>query len=193
MEQYGFVYIWYDRKHKRYYIGCRWGREDDGYICSSPWMKRSYQHRPQDFKRKILSRIYTSKKDLLLEEYKWLSLIKKEELKRRYYNLHNHHFNHWSSNEESKRTIGEKVSKSLLGKKHTEERNAKKRGRKLSEETKEKIRIGNTGKKYSEETKNKMRYIKSDSHREQLSKSLTGRKLSEEHKKKISDSMKRKI
>ena len=40
MEKYGFVYIWYDRKHKRYYIGCRWGTENDGYICSSSWMKK---------------------------------------------------------------------------------------------------------------------------------------------------------
>ena len=35
MEKYGFVYIWFDRKHKRYYIGCHWGHEDDGYVCSS--------------------------------------------------------------------------------------------------------------------------------------------------------------
>jgi len=32
MEKYGFVYLWYDKKHKRYYIGCRWGKENDGYI-----------------------------------------------------------------------------------------------------------------------------------------------------------------
>ena len=35
--KYGFVYIWYDRKHHRYYIGCHWGTIDDGYICSSNW------------------------------------------------------------------------------------------------------------------------------------------------------------
>lgn len=29
-EKYGFVYIWRDRKYNRYYIGCHWGREDDG-------------------------------------------------------------------------------------------------------------------------------------------------------------------
>jgi hypothetical protein len=54
MEKYGFVYIWFDRKHKRFYIGCHWGKENDGYVCSSPWMKQAYKHRPQDFKRKIL-------------------------------------------------------------------------------------------------------------------------------------------
>lgn len=28
-EKYGFVYIWFDKKHKRFYIGCRWGTEND--------------------------------------------------------------------------------------------------------------------------------------------------------------------
>jgi hypothetical protein len=108
-EKYGFVYIWYDRKHKKYYVGCRWGCEDDGYICSSPWMKRGYKRRPEDFKRRILSKIFTNKKDLLEEEYKWLSMIKKEELSKKYYNLHNHHFGHWSIDEDSKISVSEKI------------------------------------------------------------------------------------
>ena len=29
-EPYGFVYIWYDRKYKKYYIGSHWGYENDG-------------------------------------------------------------------------------------------------------------------------------------------------------------------
>lgn len=97
MEKSGFVYIWYDRKHKRYYIGCHWGHELDGYICSSTWMRQGYNHRPQDFKRRILKKGITNKKDLLNEEYRWLSMIKKDELKKRYYNVHNHHFDHWST------------------------------------------------------------------------------------------------
>lgn len=112
MEKYGFVYIWFDRKHKRYYIGCRWGREDDGYICSSPWMKQGYRHRPNDFKRRILSRIYSNKKDLLEEEYRWLSKIGDHELGKRYYNLHNHHFGHWSTDESKRMTTGQKISAS---------------------------------------------------------------------------------
>lgn len=99
MEKYGFVYLWFDRKHKRYYVGCRWGTTDDGYICSSPWMKQAYKHRPEDFKRRILSKIYTNKKDLLLEEYHWLVQIKNEELGKKYYNLHNHHCGHWTADE----------------------------------------------------------------------------------------------
>lgn len=110
MEKYGFVYIWFDCKHKRYYVGCHWGREDDGYICSSTNMKSAYQRRPDDFKRKIISRIYSSKKDLLQEEYVWLSKIKPQELGKRYYNLHNHHFSHWSTSESSTLSLREKIS-----------------------------------------------------------------------------------
>lgn len=98
MEKYGFVYIWYDRKHKRFYVGSHWGNEDDGYICSSSWMKQAYKHRPYDFKRRILkSNIMRS--EMLTEEYKWLSLIKESELGKKYYNLTNHHPGHWTLNE----------------------------------------------------------------------------------------------
>jgi len=85
-EKYGFVYIWRDRKNNRFYIGCHWGTEDDGYICSSTWMRNSYKRRPQDFKRRIISRTYTSKTDMFLKEYEWLCLIKREELGKKYYN-----------------------------------------------------------------------------------------------------------
>jgi hypothetical protein len=110
MEKYGFVYLWYDKKYKRYYIGCRWGNENDGYICSSSWMKQGYNHRKNDFKRRILSKVYTNKKDLLEEENRWLSKIKKDELGKKYYNLHNYHFNHWSTDENRSLSIKQKVS-----------------------------------------------------------------------------------
>jgi hypothetical protein len=110
MEKYGFVYIWFDRKHKRYYIGCHWGTVDDGYICSSSNMKSAHTRRPKDFKRKIISFVRSNKKDLLEEEYKWISKIKKEELGKRYYNLHNHHFSHWSANETQLKTLSERIS-----------------------------------------------------------------------------------
>lgn len=82
----GFIYIWYDKKHKKYYIGSHLGSEDDGYICSSRWMRQSYKRRPEDFRRRILRR-NIQKLDLKEEESKWLSLIKTEELGTRYYNL----------------------------------------------------------------------------------------------------------
>lgn len=77
MEKYGFVYIWFDRKYKRYYIGSHWGTENDGYICSSNNMRNNYNNRSNDFKRKIISKIYTDREDLLNEEQKWLDLIPK--------------------------------------------------------------------------------------------------------------------
>ena len=115
IKKYGFVYIWRDRKYNRYYIGCRWGTVDDGYICSSSWMNTSISHRPNDFKRKILKTNINDKKQLLEEEYYWLKMIKKEEMKPlnqnpKYYNLHNHHFNHWSFEENYNLKISEKVS-----------------------------------------------------------------------------------
>ena len=107
--KYGFVYLWRDRKHKRYYVGCHWGQESDSYVCSSRWMKASYKRRPNDFKRRILARVYTSKVDLLEEEYRYLQMIKPEELRKRYYNISNHRFNHWSTM--SSKSMSEKMSR----------------------------------------------------------------------------------
>ena len=120
MEKYGFVYIWRDRKHKRYYIGSHWGREDDGYLCSSNWMKQAYKIRPEDFKRRILSRIYTSKIDTLMEEEKYLQMIKVEEIKIRYYNLHTT-VHHWSQYPENIKTISQKIAFMKIGRKKSEE------------------------------------------------------------------------
>lgn len=116
MEKYGFVYIWYDRKHKRFYIGSHWGTENDGYICSSTWMKQAYKSRTHDFKRRIISRVYSSKSDLLDEEYKWLSLISEEEIQNnKYYNRVNKKFGHWTTGDNVS-DIGLKISKSNKGK-----------------------------------------------------------------------------
>lgn len=84
---YGFVYIWYDKKHKRYYVGSHKGSFDDGYICSSSWMNKAYKRRPKDFKRRILSIITTNRTDLLAEEQKYLDMIQDTELGKKYYNL----------------------------------------------------------------------------------------------------------
>lgn len=84
----GFVYLWYDRKHKRFYLGSHYGTEDDGYICSSKWMKAAYKRRPGDFKeRRILQRVDGDKKAVKLAEQRWLDMIKPGELGKRYYNL----------------------------------------------------------------------------------------------------------
>lgn len=181
MEKYGFIYLWRDKKHKRYYIGCHWGTIDDGYICSSTWMKNSYKRRPHDFKRKVLETNIT-KEELLTKEHKWLQLIKEKELGVKYYNLHRYHFGHWHSDPRSTLTVKQKLSeaskrlhqdpiykqKFIEGRKnlpkHTKEqieRRLKSRaGYKHSDETKKKIGQSNLGKikgPLSEETKQKLR------------------------------------
>jgi hypothetical protein len=111
-----------------------WGAENDGYVCSSPWMKQAYKHRPADFKRRILQKVYTNRKDLYEAEKYWLSLIKDNELRLRYYNLSkNVHDtwlneelylsrkeklknNHWSKNIDIADEIRNKISEKNKGK-----------------------------------------------------------------------------
>lgn len=188
MEKKGFIYIWYDRKHKRYYIGCHWGTIDDGYICSSSWMKQAYEHRPQDFKRRILAKNIDRDK-LLEEEYKWLQLIQDTDIGIKYYNLSKKHFGHWSNDASSILTVKQKLSeaskklhqnpeykeKYIEGRKkmppQTQEQIAKRaesnRGKKRSEETKRKI---------SESNKGKIMGPLSDEHRGKVSEALKGDK-----------------
>lgn len=127
-EPYGFVYIWYDRKHKRYYIGSHWGNETDGYICSSNWMRMSFVRRPEDFKRRILKKIFSNRKDLLEEEQRWLNMIDptkinvNNKLQRyrddnvRYYNLNLKINDYWHTFDETRKTVGQKVSAAKMGK-----------------------------------------------------------------------------
>jgi len=114
MEKYGFVYIWRDRKHKRYYIGSHWGFETDKYICSSRWMRKAYRRRPDDFKRRILARIWTTRADLYLEEERWIGMIKSEEIRVRYYNLNLGFTTHWTATDRAL-SIGAKISRGLKG------------------------------------------------------------------------------
>lgn len=67
VDKYGFVYVWYDRKNKMFYVGCHWGLDTDSYVCSSERMGSAYRRRPQDFKRRIVARFYTNRTDLLTE------------------------------------------------------------------------------------------------------------------------------
>src|ERR1700693_791408 len=86
-EKYGFVYIWFDKKRKRYYIGSHWGTLEDNYVCSSNHMRNAYQYRPETFKRRILSIIKTNRRDLLMEEQRWLYMFPNNQFGKKYYNL----------------------------------------------------------------------------------------------------------
>jgi hypothetical protein len=174
MQKYGFIYIWRDKKHNKYYIGKHWGNEDDGYICSSSWMKQAYELRPQDFKRRILKTNINDKQVLIDEEHKWLQFIKFEELGKKYYNLQNRKFDNGTrkDSEETKR----KKSLALIGNKRSLGNTARK--------GKDPWNKGKTG-IYSEETKQKMSIS-----RKGRTSPFKGKHHSEENKKKHSEVMK---
>lgn len=111
MEKYGFVYIWYDKKRKLYYIGSHWGTEDDGYICSSHIMRKAYRRRPKDFKRRVLRIVKTSRKDLFeAEQYFFDKIIEKNKM-HLYYNICFNIKDHWSSDSDKRLTVSEKIKK----------------------------------------------------------------------------------
>jgi len=111
MEKYGFVYLWFDRKRKMYYIGCHWGNVNDRYLCSSNRMRDAYRRRPKDFKRKILNTNISDRNQMFEEEHRWFSFIKEEELGKKYYNLRKHKWGHWTTDINSSFSIKEKISK----------------------------------------------------------------------------------
>lgn len=122
MQKSGFIYVWFDRKNKRYYIGSHWGFENDGYVCSSKWMRDAYRTRPQDFKRRIVVKDIADRKNLLIEEQRWLNMIKPDEIKPqninpRYYNLSLSTKDPWYQHPEKLQTIGQKISAKKKGKK----------------------------------------------------------------------------
>lgn len=180
-EKYGFVYIWFDKKYKRYYIGSHWGYENDGYICSSRMMRQSYNRRPFDFKRRVIQRVYTNREELLLVEKKWLSLIdpektmpknstKESRQNVRYYNMKLGTQNQWWSKDEERLTVGQKISKAKKGKpigpcspekakliseakKASFEKRRQESGYAVSPEVAKKLGNNNLGNKHTEEWK----------------------------------------
>jgi len=185
MEKHGFVYIWFDRKHKRYYIGSHWGTEDDGYICSSTWMRNSYKYRPNDFKRRIIARVYDSKAGLLKKEYEYLSLIESSELGVKYYNLTNHMNGHWMTDEEYAKTLSERISQKTKEAMHRPEirekylEGLKNRNTRSSDpEVREKRRKSMIGKNVGKDNSKAVRIS---------AKMRTGVPLSEDHKNKIKE------
>lgn len=147
----GFVYIWLDKKHRRYYLGSHWGSIDDGYVCSSTWMKRAHAIRPHDFKRRIIS-THEDRKEMREREYELLSFIRVEELGKKYYNL-----SRKAPLVAMKQSTREKLRIASTGRKLSPEARLKckiaRSKQIITEEHKKKIGIANTGKKHTEETK----------------------------------------
>jgi hypothetical protein len=122
-------------------------------------MRDAYRRRPDDFKRRIIKTNILGKKETFIEEQRYLGFIKPEEIKSRYYNL-NTNLKHFLTFE-NEIDIRNKISISLTGKKQSaetvEKRVSKTRGRVHSEETKEKMRNACKKRKpISEETRQKM-------------------------------------
>lgn len=130
-EKYGFVYVWHNTKKNKFYVGCHWGTEDDGYICSSKAMRNAYAYDNSIFRRRVVERVYTNRQDLLEAEFKWLDQIKDEELGKRYYNLSKRHFGHWSSDHKRLKTTSEKLKAAWVRRKE--------RGWEFSDETLQKM------------------------------------------------------
>lgn len=181
-EKYGFIYIWRDRKHNRYYVGRHWGTEDDGYLCSSRSMRDANRYRPQDFKRRIIAKVFTNKQDLVLEEQRWLDMIKSSELGTRYYN----------------KTL-RSDSPSMFGRTHTQETKNKMsiatKGKPKSESHKISLQLANIGKTYTDETNAKKGRPFSEERKRQQSEKLkayyANNKRSTETRQKISENTKR--
>lgn len=201
MEKYGFVYLWYDKKRKMFYIGSHWGTEDDGYICSSDRMREAYRRRPNDFKRRIIQK--NIKRDVLLdEEHKWLQLISENELGKRYYNLRQHKWGHWTTDIDTNLSVREKIKKTLSDPEVKKKIGAPHKGKIVSKETKQKIRKARAKQVFTVETREKMSlsskgilnpfYGKTHSEetRQIMSKKASKRKHSEETRKKMSESRK---
>lgn len=182
MEKYGFIYLWYDKKRKMFYIGSHWGSENDGYICSSNRMRNVYKRRPQDFKRRVIQRDVARDK-LLDEEHKWLQMIDDTELGKKYYNLRQHKWGHWSTDTKQNLSIREKIKKTLSAPEVKEKIGAPHRGKIVSEETREKIRKARAKQVFTLETKQKM----SKSH-SGVNNSFYGKKHSEETRQKMRQS-----
>lgn len=165
MEKYGFVYIWYDRKHKRFYIGSHWGTIEDGYICSSRWMHKAKRRRPEDFKRRIIEIVGSDRKELYIREQYWLSMIKDVEIRHKYYNLNKSVKDPWYQHPDKLLTIGQRISKAKKGKRPNNDPqmliergkkiSAKVKGRTFSPEHREKLRQAKLGKKQPESQCNK--------------------------------------
>lgn len=168
----GFVYVWFDRANRMYYVGSHWGAADDGYVCSSPWMKRAYARRPGDFKRRVLKQ-FSARGAMIDEENRLLSMIRDDELGVKYYNLNNKAWELWHHKPDSRKSTRERISETN-------------RGRDLI--GKERRAAVDIGKKISESKKG---VPLSEAHRRALSAAHTGKKQSAETIEKRAESLRR--
>lgn len=173
-----------------YYVGSHWGSVDDGYVCSSPWMKRAYRRRPHDFKRRVL-KYFDTRGAMVDEENRLLSSIRDEELGVKYYNLNNTAWELWHHRPDSNKKVGERISETnrgrdLIGKERRAELNigakisAGKKGQTFTEEHKAALReAAKTRKPQSEEANLKRAESLRKAHAEGRHAGMRGKKWDE--------------
>ena len=172
----GFVYIWFDTQNKMYYVGSHWGSPDDTYICSSPWMKRAYKNRPHHFKRRII-KTFTSREEMIKEEDRYLSMMKPDEFRTRYYNMRMGAWDLWHHKLQQNKTIGQKISAAKKGKKTG----------KRDPSVGEAISAAKLAK--NAEKRAIHGFVSSSEHVEKIRSSLTGRTLLEAHRQAITNGL----
>jgi hypothetical protein len=203
-----FLYKWHDKANDMFYVGYHKGRPDDGYICSSKYMKPEYEKRPQDFERTIL--LYGESKYVREMESRYLVAVDAAKDKT-YYNKHNTYpyFTTcgYVTSEETKKKLSIIGKTRVFTEQHrqrlSEASKGHKRGlgAKRTEEVKRKmglLKIGNKnwlGRSHTEEAKKKVSQARkgmkfSESHLLNMSLSRLGKKKSEATKAKMSASRK---
>jgi hypothetical protein len=83
-----FLYVWFDKNRKMFYVGMHEGNISDGYVSSSRWFNGEHQYRPNDFTRKII-KTFNDRKSAIREEARFLRMIRESEFGKKYYNLKN--------------------------------------------------------------------------------------------------------
>lgn len=158
-----FVYCWTNKATNKLYVGSHKGSIDDGYICSSKYMLEEYNKRPDDFSRQIIAEGNLS--DIRKLETKILQATNAS-VNEDFYNMHNNNGAYILKfhTEETKK----KISQSEKGKKVSEESKNKMRFKKIGEKN------NRFGTKHTDETKRKMSFaakgrIFSENHRNNLS------------------------
>lgn len=90
---YGYVYIWYDTKYKKYIIGSHHGIVEDNYKTSTGGIhvRNIFKYRPHTMKFRVLEYNYIedSYKFTQLMEQKWLNKRPNIKFNEKYYNMSN--------------------------------------------------------------------------------------------------------
>lgn len=146
--KHAFVYCWTDHRDIKLYVGSHKGSIDDGYVCSSKYMMKEYQKRPQDFTRQIIAEGSVS--DIRKLETKILQTVNAR-LNEDFYNKHSNdglYFDGWQTDkftEEHRKNMSIAASKRKRTAEHIAKLHEGRRNSKNSVEHIEAIRKAKKG------------------------------------------------